>query len=198
MIVVTQNMFLFFGVIICLFLKRNLLISIITRKSIDNNLNVKKEVINLIFFVYIVGVISKVYFPFTMAWGEYVRVKEPVIILNPINSIKLVYGQGGIEGFIYNFGGNLILLMPMGMFISYYFNNIFNTLKKVFISMFLVSLFIESTQVVITLIFPNVCRYFETSDLLLNSIGGALGWKIYNKLFDMYNNKILSALIDDI
>ena len=169
-------------------------------EAIENsliNLNVKKEIINLIFFIYIVGVISKVYFPFTLAWGEYVRVKEPVIILNPINSIKLVYGQGGIDGFIYNFGGNFILLIPMGMFIAYYFNNKFNTLKKVFIYMFLVSLFIESTQVVITLIFPNVCRYFETSDLLLNSIGGALGWKIYNKLFYMYNNKILSELIDD-
>ena len=198
MIVITQNTFLFLGVIICLFLKRNLLINIITRKNIDNNLNVKKEIVNLIFFIYIVGAISKVYFPFTLAWGEYVRVKEPVIILNPINSIKLVYGRGGIDGFIYNFGGNFILLMPMGMFIAYYFNIIFNTLKKVFISMFLVSLFIESTQVVITLIFPNVCRYFETSDLLLNSIGGVLGWKVYNKLVDMYNNKILSKLIDDI
>lgn len=197
MVVITQNTFLFFGIIVCLFLKRNLLINIIIRKNKDSNLNIKKEITTVIIYIYIVGVISKVYFPFTMAWGEYVRVKEPVIILNPINSIKLVYGQGGIEGFIYNFGGNFILLMPMGMFISYYFNNIFNTLKKVFISMFLVSLFIESTQVVITLIFPNVCRYFETSDLLLNSIGGALGWKIYNKLFYMYNNKILSELIDD-
>lgn len=198
MIVITQNMFLFLGVIICLFLKRNLLINIITRKNLDNNLNVKKEIINLIFFVYIVGVISKVYFPLTLAWGKYVRVINPVIILNPINSIKLVYGQGGIDGFIYNFGGNFILLIPMGMFIAYYFNNIFNTLKRVFISMFLVSLFIESTQVVITLIFPNVCRYFETSDLLLNSIGGILGWKVYNKLFDMYNNKILSRLMNDL
>lgn len=198
MVVITQNTFLFFGIIVCLFLKRNLLINIIIRKNIDSNLNIKKEIINLIFFIYVVGVISKVYFPFTIAWGGYVRFINPVIILNPINSIRHVYNQGGIDGFIYNFGGNLILLMPMGMFVAYYLNNIFNTLKKVFIFMFLVSLFIESTQIVITLIFPNVCRYFETSDLLLNSIGGVLGWKVYNKLSDMYNNKILSKLIDDI
>lgn len=34
--------------------------------------------------------------------------------------------------------------------------------------------------VVLSLIVPNICRFFEINDLILNSIGGVLGWKLYN------------------
>lgn len=180
MFVITQNMFLAFGAVVCLYFKRDLFIKLITGKNIDSNLNVKEELIKLIFRIYIVGVISKVYFPFIMAWGEYINFREPVIILNPLYSIEIIYKHGGVMNLIYNLGGNILLLMPMGFFISYYFSNIFNTLKRVFISMFLISLFIESTQVVLSLIVPNICRFFEINDLILNSIGGVLGWKLYN------------------
>lgn len=182
MFVITQNMFLAIGAGVCLYFKRDLFIKLITGENIDDNLNVKEELIKLIFRIYIVGVISKVYFPFTLAWGEYINFIEPVIILNPLYSIEIIYQQGGIMNLIYNLGGNLILLMPMGFFISYYFSNIFNTLKRVFISIFLISLFIESTQVVLSLIVPNICRFFEINDLILNSIGGVFGWKVYNNL----------------
>ncbi len=62
--------------------------------------------------------------------------------------------------------------------------------------MFLISLFIESTQVILSLIFPNICRFFETNDLILNSIGGVLGWKLYKKLFDIYSNEVIVRLIN--
>lgn len=191
MFVITQNEFFALGVVLCLYFKRALLVQLITGKNINSNLNIKEEVIKLIFRIYIVGVISKVYFPFTVAWGEYINFREPVIRLNPVYSIKIIYQQGGIRSLIYNLGGNLLLLMPMGFFISYYFNNIFNTLKRVFIAMFLISLFIESTQVVLSLIVPNICRFFEINDLILNSIGGVLGWKLYNNLSKKITHSII-------
>lgn len=191
MFVITQNMFLALGVVLCLYFKRDLFIKLITGKNIYSNLNIKEEVIKLIFRIYIVGVISKVYFPFILAWGEYVNFREPVIILNPLYSIEIIYKQGGVMNLIYNIGGNLLLLMPMGFFISYYFSNIFNTLKRVFISIFLISLFIESTQVVLSLIVPNICRFFEVNDLILNSIGGVVGWKLYNNLIYMKSMNLL-------
>lgn len=52
--------------------------------------------------------------------------------------------------------------------------------------MFLISLFIESTQVVLSLIVPNISRFFEINDLILNSVGGVLGWKLYNNLYEKY------------
>lgn len=180
MFVITQNMFLALGIVLCLYFKRDLLIQIITRKNIYSNLNVKEELIKIIFRIYIVGVISKVYFPFPLACGKYIKIREPEIILNPFYSIEIIYQRGGIMNLIYDLGGNFLLLMPMGFFISYYFSNIFNTLKRVFVSMFLISLFIESTQVVLSLIVPNISRFFEINDLILNSIGGVVGWKLYN------------------
>lgn len=191
MFVITQNMFLALGAVLCLYFKRDLLFKLITGKKIYSDLNLKEELIKLIFKIYIVGVISKVYFPFTLAWGEYINFKEPVIILSPLYSIEIIYQQGGIMNLIYNLVGNLLLLMPMGFFISYYFSNIFNTLKRVFISMFLISLFIESTQVVLSLIVPNICRFFEINDLILNSIGGIIGWKLYNNLIYMKSMDLL-------
>lgn len=187
MFIITQNMFLALGAVLCLCFKIDLLVKIITGKNIYSNLNIKKEVIKLIFRIYIVGVISKVYFPFPLAWGEYVNFIEPVIILNPLYSIEIIYKQGGVMNLIYNIGGNLLLLMPMGFFITYYFSNIFNTLKRVFISMFLISLFIESTQVVLSLIVPNISRFFEVNDLILNSIGGVVGWKLSGELLNYFN-----------
>ena len=191
MFIITQNMFLALGVVLCLYFKRDLLVQIITGKNIYSNLDIKEEVIKLIFRIYIVGVISKVYFPFTLAWGKYVNFIEPVIILNPLYSIEIIYKQGGVMNLIYNIGGNFLLLMPMGFFISYYFSNIFNTLKRVYISIFLISLFIESTQVVLSLIVPNISRFFEVNDLILNSIGGIVGWKLYNNLICMKSMNLL-------
>lgn len=52
MVVITQNTFLFFGIIVCLFLKRNLLINIIIRKNKDSNLNIKKEITTVIIYIY--------------------------------------------------------------------------------------------------------------------------------------------------
>lgn len=191
MFVITQNEFFALGVVLCLYFKRDLLVQLITGENIDSNLNIK-EVIKLIFRIYIVGVVSKVYFPFTVAWGEYINFREPVIRLNPFYSIKIIYHQGGVRSLIYNLGGNFLLLMPMGFFISYYLSNIFNSLKRVFIAMFLISLFIESTQVVLSLIVPNIYRFFEINDLILNSIGGVLGWKLYI-IFTNWVQKISGA-----
>ena len=59
--------------------------------------------------------------------------------------------------------------------------------KYVFSSIFLISLFIESTQVVLSLIVPNICRFFEVNDLILNSIGGVVGWKLERELLSYFN-----------
>ena len=63
--------------------------------------------------------------------------------------------------------------------------------KYVFSSIFLISLFIESTQVVLSLIVPNICRFFEINDLILNSTGGILGWKLYNNLSKKITHSII-------
>lgn len=179
MFIITQKEFLAVGIVLCLYWKLDLLVHIISGEKLVNESKIKDELIKLIFCMYLVGVISKIYFPMTIAWGEYINFREPVIRLNPITSVLIIYNEGGMRSVIYNLGGNLLLLMPMGFFIGYYFSNIFNSIKKILIAMFLVSLFIESTQVVLSLILPNVYRFFEINDLILNTAGGCLGYYLF-------------------
>ena len=93
------------------------------------------------------------------------------------------------EMFRYNFGsnlfiknvlGNIILFLPYGFFVSYYLD-----LKKpysAFLLIMLVSISIETTQLLIG-------RIFDIDDIILNIIGGMLGYLIY-KLLNLINNHL--------
>ena len=71
---------------------------------------------------------------------------------------------------------NGILLMPLGIYLSYYFNK---NLKKTIIIAFCVSLFFELTQLSGLYGYYNrPYRLFDVDDLMLNSFGGCLGYMI--------------------
>lgn len=69
---------------------------------------------------------------------------------------------------------NGILLAPLGIYLSYYFNK---NLKKTIVITFLVSLFFELTQLSALYGFYNSpYRVFDVDDLMLNTFGGYLGY----------------------
>ena len=176
MYIISQNTFLYLGILACLCKSKIIFLNIFMKYKKINYYELKEEFIRFIFNVYIFGVISKVYFPLTIAWGEHVNYRPPVIILNPIESLIMIFNKGGIDGFTYNILGNLLLLVPMGCFIYYYYRNKINNYKSIMAIPFLISLFIECSQLILSLLFPNVVRYFEVNDLLLNTIGGIMGY----------------------
>ena len=76
------------------------------------------------------------------------------------------------------------MFIPYGFFTSYYLN-----LKKplsAFLLVLLVSLSIETTQLLIG-------RVFDIDDIILNTIGGMIGYLIY-KLINLINNHLPSVL----
>lgn len=76
----------------------------------------------------------------------------------------------GSRLFFKNVVGNLILFMPYGFFVSYYLKNL-----KPYLTIFLTviaSFSIESVQMVIG-------RVFDIDDILLNILGGYLGYLVY-------------------
>lgn len=84
------------------------------------------------------------------------------------------------SSFYKNVMGNLIMFMPYGFFISYFLK-----LDKKKIALFmslLVSLTIEITQLLIG-------RVFDVDDILLNVLGGLLGYYIYKFIYDI-NEKL--------
>lgn len=68
------------------------------------------------------------------------------------------------------------------------------TLKAILKFCFFTSLFIECTQILISLIFPNTKRFFEVNDIICNTLSGALGYYIYVKLlnFNWIRKKVLN------
>jgi glycopeptide antibiotics resistance protein len=69
---------------------------------------------------------------------------------------------------------NAILLMPLGIYLRYYFKR---NLKQTFIITFLVSLFFELTQLTgLYGIYNAPYRIFDVDDLMLNTLGGYIGY----------------------
>ena len=71
---------------------------------------------------------------------------------------------------------NIVLTIPFGMYLRYYFKC---SLKKTFFLSFLLSLFFELTQLSgLYFIYPRPYRLFDVDDLILNTLGGVLGYFI--------------------
>ncbi|WBW96205.1 VanZ family protein [Oceanirhabdus sp. W0125-5] len=81
-----------------------------------------------------------------------------------------------------NFGGNFILLLPLGMFSPMIFKKV-NTIFKALLLGFLTSLAIELTEILEVLL--NISRWgiaFDIDDIILNTLGAAIGYLVY-KIF---------------
>lgn len=75
---------------------------------------------------------------------------------------------------------NILLCLPFGIYMHYYFKK---SLKKTVLCTFLLSLFFELTQLTgLYFIYPRGYRLFDVDDLILNTFGGLLGYYI-GKLF---------------
>lgn len=71
---------------------------------------------------------------------------------------------------------NILMTIPFGMYLRYYFKFSF---KKTIICTFFLSLFFEITQVTgLYFIYPNPYRLCDIDDLILNTLGGVLGYLI--------------------
>ena len=91
------------------------------------------------------------------------RLNDPSTYLAAIRSFAF------IEPFF-----NLLLLLPLGAYLSYYFKE---SVWKTVLVTFLVSLFFELTQLTgLYGIYPRPYRLFSVDDLILNTLGGLLGY----------------------
>lgn len=69
---------------------------------------------------------------------------------------------------------NILLTVPFGMYLRYYFNFSF---KKTILCSFFLSLFFELTQLSgLYFIYPRGYRLFDVDDLFFNTLGGLIGY----------------------
>ncbi len=85
-----------------------------------------------------------------------------------------------------NIIGNIVLLAPLGFFLPLLWKK-FRKAKKTILAGFLISLLIESSQLFL-------CRGTDVDDLILNTLGAALGYLcfvIFIKIFPKWNKQFV-------
>ncbi|HEY4552644.1 MAG TPA: VanZ family protein [Bacillaceae bacterium] len=95
-----------------------------------------------------------------------------------------LYGLNGADFFFWNsvklYALNVLLLLPLGVYLSVKFQ--IRSAKKAILILFLSSLMIETLQLVLTWIGLIRPRSFDADDLLLNTLGGVIGFWIWEGL----------------
>lgn len=94
------------------------------------------------------------------------------LVITDVSTYLSVFGEPHLYQVLYN----LILLLPLGVYLRYYFKRGFFTTSLI---VFLVSLFFEVTQLTgLYGIYPYAYRLFDVDDLIINTLGGMLGYAI--------------------
>lgn len=120
-------------------------------------------VINLTLFPIPVGPDSKFMFNIMELKNNFIPFKTILVSL-----------EGQIPFFIL---GNIILLLPLAIYLPFLFKN--RSFLHILFYGFLVSLAIEVTQFSLSLIVGVTYRTFNVDDILLNTLGVALGYILY-------------------
>ncbi|WP_026895506.1 VanZ family protein [Clostridiisalibacter paucivorans] len=112
-------------------------------------------------------------FPFTFVF-DFLR--ETTVQWNQPSTYLSLFGERAVLQVVLN----VILLMPLGVYLRYYFRK---SLIKTIIITFLVSLFFEITQVTgLYGIYETPYRLFDVDDLMLNTLGGIIGYLLTPKI----------------
>lgn len=128
-----------------------------------------KELLSLIFIIYILCLYHVVTFQdVNYGTNNFIPFKE--MFRYPLGSTK----------FIKNVVGNIMLFIPFGFFSSYYLKN--KKMSLTFILTLITSLTIEIVQYYIG-------RVFDIDDIILNVIGGVLGFLLFIG-FDAINKRL--------
>ncbi|TAH73840.1 MAG: VanZ family protein [Anaerolineaceae bacterium] len=90
--------------------------------------------------------------------------------------------QIGFEGFIVNIFGNVIAFMPYG-FLLPLLNKVYRKFYIIVILSFIFSLVIETAQLLLKV------GVFDVDDILMNSLGGILGYLIFWLIHSIFKSK---------
>jgi Glycopeptide antibiotics resistance protein len=85
----------------------------------------------------------------------------------------------GSRLFIKNVLGNMLMFIPFGFFSSYFLKE--KKVLVIFVITVIVSLAIEFTQL-------KIGRVFDIDDILLNIVGGVIGYYLYRLFFKILSN----------
>lgn len=141
--------------IILLSIVSYIFLRIISRIKYKNKIDIKKEFVLVLFIAYLLILFSIVTYPLNDYGLNNYKIFSEI----------LRYKIGSKE-FIQNIIGNILLFIPFGMFLGYYFK--IKVISLIIITI-LYSFSIEFIQILIN-------RVFDIDDVILNLIGSIIGY----------------------
>ena len=138
-----------------------------------------EELLKLIFVIYILMFFQIVTYQDVISYGN-----------NFIPFKELTRYSIGSSLFYKNVIGNILLFMPYGFFVSYYLRFEKKDKWLALSLIFLVSISIECVQLLIG-------RCFDVDDILLNLIGGMVGYYVY-RMLEIVTDKMSKTTISTI
>lgn len=143
-----------------LYLITSYFLVILPLPTIDEVMNLKTPTTQLIPFQFVVDFIEHTSF----------------VISNPSTYFKAL-----TEPWVYQILYNILLFIPFGIYLRYYFKC---SLKKTVLYSFLLSLFFELTQLSgLYGYYPRGYRLFDVDDLMINTLGGFIGYYLTGIIF---------------
>ncbi|MGD6777030.1 VanZ family protein [Sutcliffiella horikoshii] len=149
------------------------------------NKGLLKHIVEGTFLIYICSVINLTLFPIPFSKGT-IEIEKQVSTLE--HNFQLFYFLNNPLAFTVI--GNTLLLMPMGFYILLFYKKI--QAGFYLMSVFLLSVVIELTQLFISARVGYVYRTFDMDDLLLNTTGAFIGYFIV-KVFYIKSNQALNV-----
>ena len=139
-----------------------------------NKINLKREILLLIFCLFLVGLFSQTIIPKYDSNNNLIvsKVRLNLIPFKIFYDAVIELRKGNIYYLIISLIGNIVMFVPIGFFVKllYKLND-----KRIVIIGFLISLFIEIIQ-------NFTGRETDIDDLILNTLGVYIGIIIYKKL----------------
>ena len=135
-------------------------VRIFALKNSSKKISFHEEFLNLLFIVYILLL-------FELLTGTE---NNSGTGINLVPFSEILRYEVGSKMFIYNTLGNILLFVPYGYFVTRYING--KSLYQIFIISFVTSLTVEILQV-------KLGRSFDVDDIILNVLGGMVGYFIY-------------------
>jgi glycopeptide antibiotics resistance protein len=158
------------------------------QKRNGKNVNLKNELVLILFIIYVSIVLAATIAPASISGFN--NPPEPGLNIIPVINtcrqfISTLADPDNIntDFALENIIGNIILFLPLGIFLPYLFPK-FDSIKKVAAICFLCSLSIELTQLILRQF--GTYRTVDIDDVILNTTGGILGWLIFVKLIARY------------
>lgn len=136
-----------------------------------------------IFLIFLVGLASQTIIPKFNIGGSTPIADHGYKNINLIpfkvlsDTYKQVFEKGNIYAFLINFLGNIVMFIPIGLFLPLLWHNV--SFKKTVLIGFSSSLFIEISQLALA-------RSTDIDDLWINTLGVVIGYLLYMLLNKYY------------